>query len=198
MALFPTYSTFHLQLGCLLFLPEGNSFTETQAAYKRTVDGFGPDDFNSLKRTTYQNLGRMSMMELIAFLRLSAYDSMLFQKILPRIKQAAQRISMNERTRLAETMHQTWNMYFTINGAFDLAYEMGGLFYDLGYYQEALDYFGYSVNEYGQKADVFYNQALCHYQLRQDAEFLEVFKQIKVFFPDYAGLAHLERLDLGA
>ena len=48
-ALFPAYSTFHLELGCLFFLPESDSYQHTNAAYQRFVNNFGPDDFNSIK-----------------------------------------------------------------------------------------------------------------------------------------------------
>jgi tetratricopeptide (TPR) repeat protein len=95
-------------------------------------------------------------------------------------------------------MHQTWDMYFYLNEPEDLAFEMGGMLYALGYYKEALDYFKYSVNNYGQTPDVFYNKALCYYQLRQDDPFLETIKEAKIAFPDYQKFQELSKLDLGA
>ncbi len=197
-AMFPSGSTFYLDLACLLFLPDSDAYTELYAAYQRVVNDFGPDDFNGLKRLTYQNMSRMSLAELIAILRLSAYDSTMFQNVLPRIKQVARQITVNERTRLVETMHQTWAMYFNLNEAFDLAYEMGGLLYDLGAYQDALGYFQFSVDQFGSRADVYYNQALCYYQLRADDLFLQTLLKAKTHFPAYDRFAELEKLDLGA
>ena len=93
-------------------------------------------------------------------------------------------------------MDQVWDMYFTINDEFDLAYEIAGICYDLGFYREALAYFDHSTNEFGEKADVFDNQALCHYQLREDSQFTKVKEATRKLFPNYVGIEHLDKLDL--
>lgn len=196
--LFPAFSTFHLELGCFFFTPEVNSFTETEAAYQRFVNDFGPDDFNGLKRLTYKQMGHMSLTELIGMLRLSAYDSTFFKNLLPRIRQEATRITFNERMRLAQTLRQTWDMYFSLNESFDMAYEIGGVFYDLGFFEEALGYFEASIKRTGAEADVIYNQALCYYQLRKDDLFTKTLVEGKKAFPDYERFAQLDKLDLGA
>lgn len=195
---FPTFSNFYSELACFLFLPETKTYVETKLAYKRFVDDFGPDDFNTLKRLSYTQLNRMSLPELIAMLRLSAYDSTFFENILPRFKQVARQVTLKERGRIAQSLHRTWKGYFSLQGSFDLAYEMGGIFYDLGYYKEALQYFHSSVNSFGEKADIFYNKALCHYQLREDTLFTSTLLAGKAAFPDYERFAHLDKLDLGA
>jgi len=48
--LFPAFSNFYLELACLMLVPAPGSYTETQNAYRRFVDDFGPDDFNGFKR----------------------------------------------------------------------------------------------------------------------------------------------------
>lgn len=197
-AFFPQYSTYHLELGCLLFLPDADSYIETNTAYQRFVDDFGPDDFTGMKKFTYKHIANMSLSEMIGILRLSAYDSTLFIKVLPRIKQVYRQITFNDRNRLAQTMHQTWNMYFTINESKDLAFEIAGMLYGLGYYKEALTYFQHSVNIYGETPDMFYNKALCHYQLREDSLFLETVKDANLAFPGYDKFKYLDKLDLGA
>ena len=196
--LFPSFSTFHLQIGCLFFLKEAATYQYTNAAYERFVNDFGPDDFNSLKKSTYKNLPRLSLVELIALLRLSFYDSTFFMNILPQLKEVSKSITFNERERLAETLHKVWNLYFNINEPHDLPYELAGLFYDLGFYEEALDYFDYSINLYDQKEDVYYNKALCYYQLRKDDLFREILKEAKATFPQSVKFKRLDELDLNA
>ena len=195
---FPSFSNFYLELACLLFLPNGESYTETQLAYQRFVNDFGPDDFNGFKKFTYKHMAKMSLKELIVMLRMSAYDSTIFMNFLPRLKQLIPRISYAERNRLAQTMHQTWNMYFTLNESFDLAYEIGGILYDLGFFREALEYFQYSINLFGHTADVYYNRALCYYQLREDSLFLKTLMEAKLSFPAFKKFTHLDTLDLEA
>lgn len=195
---FPTFSTFHLEMGCLLFLAEGDTYMQTDAAYQHVVNDFGPDDFNSIKKIAYFNVSRLKTIELIALLRLSAYDSTFFIKLLPRLKQALQAITLNERKRLAETLHEVWKMYFNISESYDLAYELGGIFYDLGFYTEALAYFQSSIELFGPKADIYYNKILCHYQLRQDDLFIKTLNTAKLVFPNNEMFEKLDKLDMTA
>jgi SAM-dependent MidA family methyltransferase len=195
--LFPKFSNFHLEIGCLLFLEESDTYLQTDLAYHKVVNDFGPDDFNSIKQMAYSNVSRLRMVDLIALYRLSSYDSTIFMRFLPRLKQVKQNITFIERTRLAQTMHHVWNMYFNINEKFDLPYEIGGLFYDLGFYAEALDYFKYSIDSYGEKVDVSYNQALCYYQLREDQLFYTTLDKAKTLFPNSDLLKSLDKLDMG-
>lgn len=194
--LFPDFSNFHLDIGCLLFLPDGETYVQTDAAYQQFVNDFGPDDFNTLKRLAYANISKLNIKDLIALIRLSAYDSTIFIKLLPRIKQVSRAITFNERRRLEQTLHQVWEMYFSISEAYDLAYEIGGVFYDLGFYDAALNQFEHSINLFGQRADVYYNKALCYYQLRQDALFVEILKEAKAAFPNSEVLGKLDQLDM--
>ena len=146
----------------------------------------------------YDNINSLSLIELITMMRMSFYDSTIFQTILPRLKQITHEITVNERRRLAQTMHEIWSMYFTINEPFDLAYGLGGLFYDLGFYSDALLYFDHSIAFLGPQSDTFYNIALCQYQLREDKGFIKTLTSIKKLFPTFDRLKELESLNLEA
>ena len=193
---FPTSSNFHLEIGCLLFLKDGETYLQTDAAYQQFVNNFGPDDFNTIKRLAYSNVSRLKLIELIALFRLSSYDSTFFIKLLPRFKQVSKTVTFNERSRVAETLDFVWEMYFNIDEPFDLAYEIGGMLYDLGFYNKALNYFHYSVDTFGKKADIYYNQALCHYQLKEDKLFYKVLAEAKVAFPKFELIKELDKLDM--
>jgi tetratricopeptide (TPR) repeat protein len=127
---------------------------------------------------------------------LSFYDSTFFIKLLPRLKQASKDITFNERKRIAETMHQVWKMYFSIGESYDLPYEIAGFFYDLGFYNEALDYFQFAESLHGQKADIIYNLALSYYQLRQDKAFFDTIIRGKEAYPNNKIFTDLEQLDV--
>lgn len=196
MALLPTSSNFHLELGAFLFLEDPSSYGETQGAYRKFVNDFGPDDFNTLKHMTYRHLSRLNTQELLALYRLSGYDSTFFGRILPRLKQVASAVTFNERKRIAEAMHRVWSNYFHIGEKFDLPYEIGGVLYDLGFYAESLVYFDHSMALHGPKPDTFYNLALGYYQLRQDKQFYATIAQGRAAFPDYPVFDQLGELDM--
>lgn len=197
--LLPENSTFHLEVGCFLFLKEDSqNYARTEAAYQLFVNDFGPDDFNSIKRMAYDNLANLNMQDLLALFRLSAYDSKFFITLLPQLKKVANKISMEERKRLSEAINKIWSMYFNINEDFDLAYELGGMCYDLGFFEAALNYFEHSTDLYGKKPDIYYNQILCYYQLRLDNLFLATLKKAKQTFPNEKLFDKLSQLDLNA
>lgn len=195
--LFPAFSNFHLEIGCLFFTKEGDQYAQTAATYNRVVNDFGPDDFNSIKQLAYFNVSRLKLNELIAIYRLSAYDSTIFVKLSSRLKQVLQQMTFSERKRVGQTLDAVWDLYFNINEKIDLAYEIGGLYYDLGYYTKALVNFQYSIDQLGLKADVLYNQALCYYQLRQDQLFFSTLQIAKNTFPESEAIRSLEQLDMG-
>ena len=194
---FPSFSNFNLELACLMFLPKGESYTEIQTAYEKVVDDFGPDDFNSIKKLVYANVAPLSLKELISIFRLSSYDSTIFSKLFPKVKHLSKTITHEERGRLIQTIDRVWDMYFHINEPFDLAYETGGILYDLGHYTKALIKFKQSLVLYGDKADVYYNMALCNYQLREDKLFYAVVNEVKKLFPESLLIEKLMSLDMG-
>ena len=193
---FPLFSNFHLEIGCMMFLSDGKTYSHTKTAYQKTVDDFGPDDFNTIKKMVYSNVGQFTLMDFIAIFRLSAYDSTIFIKLFSQLRRLAKQITYEERHRLMQTIEKVWDMYFHINEPFDLAYESGGLLYDLGEYSGALNLFQKSIHLYGAKADVYYNLALCYYQLRQDKLFYSVVNEVKIKFPQSPLIEKLLGLDM--
>jgi len=189
-------SNFHLEIGCLLFLNDSDTYVEIEKAYSKFINDFGPDDFNSIKQLAYGNIHRLRMVQLISLIRLSSYDSTFFMKLLPQLKQVLKAITFNERKRITETLDFVWKMYFNLNEEKDLAYEIGSILYDLGHYKKSLKYYEESITAFGPKADVYYNQALCHYQLNQDELFYAVLKRGKQEFPDYKMYEALDKLDM--
>ncbi len=194
--MFPSSSNFTVEIGCLLFLEDGDSYHKLEQSYNEYINKFGPDDFNSIKQLAYFNVSRLKTRELISLYRLSGYDSTIFIRFLPRLKQLLKAITVEERKRIAETIDHVWKMYFNINEDYDLSYELGGILYDLGYYSKALNYFEYSTDLYGHKVDIYYNQALCYYQLRNDKLFYSTLTKAKAQFPDSEMLLSLDQLDM--
>jgi tetratricopeptide (TPR) repeat protein len=197
-SLFASFSDFSLKLACLLFLPNPDDYKETYKAYHHYVNDFGPDDFIGMKNLLLRNGKNLSLRELISTMRMGCYDSTLFIQMLPHIKQHATSLSLEERKRLGETLTKIGDNYFAINEAIDTTYEIGGLLYDLGFYQKALRFFNQSMEVSGELADLYYNIILCLYQLRKDKVFSSTLTKAQVAFPHYKQFSELEKLDLSA
>jgi hypothetical protein len=198
MFLAPDASTSSLQCVCMIFSKDPESYLNTRGAYKRYVNDFGPDDFNVIKKLAYRNVGEMKLFEIIAILRLSHYDASLFKNFLPRIKQLCKQLTNAERPRLKDTLERIWHMYYSLDETTDLAYEIGGILFDMAYYKKAIFYFRQSAKFYGSRADTLYNIGLSHYQLREDNALEKVQVELKKAFPENDFVAKLANLNLEA
>jgi SAM-dependent MidA family methyltransferase len=192
-AMFSKYSNFHLELGVLLMTEDWTKFQSTIEAYKHLVDDYGPDDFYSLTKFSYDHITSLGFQQIISLLRIGSYDSVFFENLLNQIKICIPKITYAERERLLQTLHQVWDMYFNL-GESDLAFEIAGLFYDLGYYQEAITYFNHSIAIYGHTQDSYFNKALCYFQLRKDVECKEVISASLINFPAFTRISDITHM----
>ena len=190
-------TNFSIELGCFFFNKQALAYPQFAQTYLKHSKQISLDDFNSIKKFIFQNIGKANLSELLGFVKLSSYDSTIFISLLPAIKQLSKRLSNKQRERLGQTIDEVWLRHYAIKGDYDFSYELGGLMYDLGFYKGALDYFKYSTDTFGNKVDVYYNQILCYYQLREDVLFYETLNEAKLKFPQTELLLSLEKLDMG-
>jgi hypothetical protein len=181
-AMFCKNANFHLELGCLLLVEDAYSYTHVLDAYRLYVDDFGPDDFYSLVKMTYGHVADLSFQEILSMLRLGLYDSTLFENLLKRIKQQIGHITYGERDRLHQSINFVWENYFNLDES-DLAFEIAGIMYDLGFYKDAVGYFNKSIDSYGYSENSYFNLALCHFQLNEDEKCMALVKQSKMQYP---------------
>jgi tetratricopeptide (TPR) repeat protein len=159
---FPNQQQSSLDLGCLLFLEDAQSYQETHHAYERFVQNFGPDDYFSMKKFAEVHFDEMSFRDILAILRLSGYDGKIFWQMLPRLYKLVPVLQENERWNIFLTVPRVWDTYFPLGEPADLASELGKLLMDLDYFEEALVYFEKSILIYGKTSEVQYEVALCY------------------------------------
>lgn len=195
-SMFDSSTNMSIELGCLFFTKQLFKYNNLEQMYRKHTMQLNLDDFNSIKKLVYKNMAGANMSELLGLIRLSSYDATIFINLLPSIKSLSKNISVKQRSRLGQTIFQVWNKYYAVKKDYDLSYELGGLMYDLGYYNEALEYFKSSSDTFGDKIDVNYNQILCYYELRQDELFYKTLKEAKLRFPMAEVFLNLEKLDM--
>ena len=195
-SMFDSYTNFSIDFGCLSLTKEPFQYQLFKEAYSKYLSQFNLDDHNTMKKLVYNNLASVGLSDLLGLIRLNSYDSSIFINLLPKIKQLSKNISIKQHSRLRQTIIAVWNRYYSIKEDYDLSYELGGLMYDIGCYNEALEYFKYSSAKFGNKIDVDYNQILCYYQLREDELFYKTLKAAKLRFPETNKFMKLEQLDM--
>ncbi|HEX3528571.1 MAG TPA: tetratricopeptide repeat protein [Thermoanaerobaculia bacterium] len=169
LALFPISPYQSLSVNACLMVPEASGHVETLRAYQRQVQDFGPDDFFAITRHVCETIGQMALPEILAYLRLSHYDSHLFAKALPRLTELAAELDRDERRAVGQVIDRVWELYFPLGEELDLANAIARLLYEMDDYRRALDFFQRSLDGYGAATGTLANMASCHHMLGDNA-----------------------------
>ena len=170
LALFSPQQYHHINLGCLLFLEDPKSYLNTQYAYQHHVVEFGPDEFYNISKHARQNIAAMTVHNILAYLRLSFFDAHLFACYLPRLLEMAPEVNRHERLAVRDAIHKAWSLYFPIGEPSDLAFGLARLLLQLDFFEDALEYFEYSILLYGENSNTFENMAACYYLIGEEEQ----------------------------
>jgi len=168
LAVFPGSPHHSLSVNACLMLPEASGHVETLRAYRRQVQDFGPDDFFAITRHVCATIGQMALPEILAYLRLSRYDSHLFAIALPRLAELAAGVDRDGRRAVGQVIDHVWELYFPLGEELDLANAIARLLYEMDDYRRALDFFQRSLDVYGAATGTLTNMAACHHMLGDD------------------------------
>jgi tetratricopeptide (TPR) repeat protein len=72
-----------------------------------------------------------------------------------------------QKQQLHETIVKVWDSYLPIGEERDLAFELGTLLLEIGFFEEALEFLRCSVELYGMAPGTAYNIAVCYFSLSQ-------------------------------
>jgi tetratricopeptide (TPR) repeat protein len=175
----------HINVCGFLLGDHPHRYAETRQAYSEAVEQGGPDEFYSLKRGIEKHYDGLSLEELMAWLRLSGWDSRIFLDSFPALLDLIESASGPMREELCQAIQQVWDNYYHIGEERDVAFSMAMLLYGMQYYPEAIDYFHRSLDLYGPEASTFYNMAMCRYSLRQLDTALENINQTLLLDPSF-------------
>lgn len=128
-----TPNTAHQSL-CVIALIMGNQpdrYRQTQWIYDRYVQSFGPDDFFRITKHVRQTLKQMDVGDILAYLRLSHYDSHQFARYLPQLQQLAPNFTPQEKIAVLSAIDKVWHRYFPIGEDKNLAKDIANFCFEL-------------------------------------------------------------------
>lgn len=140
MALFPRHQQVHLDLGCLLVMPDTAAHVEIQTAYERFIGDYGPDDYFTLKKLIEQHFDTLSFNDIFAVTRLSSFDATIFRQLLPQLIKLAPGLNENQRDSLSLAIPRVWDNHYSLGGKESFAAELGLLLFGIGRPEEAAAY----------------------------------------------------------
>ena len=183
-SLFTTHHYHGLNIACLLMVPDAHLLKETKLTYKHFIEDFGPDDFYTISKHARKYIGEMGINEILAYLRLSMYDSHQFSRYLPRIMELAADIDTNSRSEIKVIIDKIWEQYFPIGEELDLANALATYFYSVDDFEQALYYFERSVTVYGHDTGTLCNMAACLLMLGDSPRSKYLLEQVLEHDPD--------------
>ncbi|HEY7387255.1 MAG TPA: SAM-dependent methyltransferase [Bryobacteraceae bacterium] len=160
-------------------------YRETRRAYEHAIQEFGPDDFFTLKEGVEGLCESLTLETLVALLRLSRWDYRRFLAMAPRLSQLAADSSPEWKREIAAAALRVWDAYLPLGEAEDVAFAIGTVVLQAGYYAEALDFFGRSAAGSSHGPEQAHYTGLCHLGLGQVDEALECFERALEFNPAF-------------
>lgn len=168
LAMFPVSRHSSLNVSACLMVDGAAGYLETRRAYERHVREFSPDDFFTIAHHALRGIDEMSLEEILAYLRLSRYDSRPFGWFLPRLTELAAGLDRDERRAVSDTIDRVWDLYFPLGESLDLANAISCLLYEMKDYRRALDFCARSLEIYQPDAGTLTNMAACHHRLGEN------------------------------
>ncbi|HVF44473.1 MAG TPA: tetratricopeptide repeat protein [Pyrinomonadaceae bacterium] len=184
-AMHPTHQHEHLNISAFTLGGPPGGYAETRQAYAEAVEDFGPDDFFTLTERFEMARGGLSFPQMLALLRLSGWDHLIFRGCLSALKEHVAEIPEAQKHELHRAVRQVWDAYYPIGEEDDLAFQLGTLLLEMEFYSEALELLRHSVDLYGAEPGTAYNMAVCFYGLRQTEKALECVGQAIELDPEF-------------
>ncbi|HEV2844760.1 MAG TPA: SAM-dependent methyltransferase [Thermoanaerobaculia bacterium] len=156
------YSSLTVVAGLLGTPPAG--LLDTRLAFDDFVERLGPDDFFDLKKGRDDEYERLTLEQILSWLRFSGWDSNTFFGCFPALMKHAESSADVLRAEVYRMVHEVWKNHFPIREPRDLAFHLGVVLCEIQCYQEALPFFQESLAAYGPNPATVFNVALCQFQ----------------------------------
>ena len=143
--------------------PDGHA--ETGLAYAEAIDAFSPDDLFQLAEGAERAAAELSVAEIVALLRLSHWDAFTLLGVTEALVEKVRDVDAAVQEDLREALFAIYDRHYAVPGDEDLPFAIGRLMYEMGDYEDALDFFEDSIQQYGPHPATEHNIRLCEEQL---------------------------------
>jgi hypothetical protein len=138
---------------------------ETGLAYAEAIDAFSPDDLFKLAEGLERAAGDLSVGEIVALLRLSGWDAFTLLGVTEALVEKVGDADAAAQEDLRTALFEVYERHYAVPGDEDLPFAIGRLMYEMGDYEDALEFFEDSIEQYGAHSATEHNIRLCEEQL---------------------------------
>jgi SAM-dependent methyltransferase len=150
---------------------------EVDFAFDAWIERRGPADFFLIKQATQAKYDAFTVHQLIAMIRFSGWDHVIFLAAFETLIRLAEDASEAERAELGVVAHKVWETYFPLREPVDLPFHAAALLFAAGRPADAAALFEESIRWYGPDSGTSMNLALCHAALERFPEALELARE---------------------
>jgi tetratricopeptide (TPR) repeat protein len=138
---------------------------ETALAYAEAIDAFSPDDLFKLAEGAERVAAELSVSEIVALLRLSGWDAFTLLGVTEALADKVREADAAAQEDLRAALFEIHDRHYGVPGDEDLPFAIGRLMYEMGDYEDALEFFDESIELYGPHPATEHNIKLCEEQL---------------------------------
>lgn len=184
-AIHSIYDHENINMSLFLLSKNNHDFIETTMAYNEIIESIGPDDFYTIKKGVVPLAKSLTTKELLTFIRFTVWDARTFLECCSILLERVQSEENFPKGELIAAINNVWEYYFPIGEDANLAYYLGSMLSYLEQDSEALKFFEASLEFNGESADIYYEIAVCYYNLRQFEKAREYTEKSLSLDPDF-------------
>jgi hypothetical protein len=154
-----------IDVAAFLFGDPPGGHAETRLAYDEAIERFSPDDLFRFVEGIERTAEHLTVAEIVAVLRLSGWDAFTLLGVADALRDQAAKADEAVQEDLRFALFETYDRHYSVPGEGDLPFTIGLLLYELGDYEDALEFFEASLEQHGPDEATEQNIALCEAQL---------------------------------
>lgn len=154
-----------IDVAAYVFGDPPGGYAETALAYDDAIERFSPDDHFTLTEGVDRVAGELTVAELVALLRLTGWDAFTLLSVAEALRERLADADEAVVEDLRQALYATYDGHFSVPGEGDLPFAIGLLLYDMGDYEDALEFFEASRDRHGPHPATEKNIELCTAQL---------------------------------
>ena len=159
-----------LKVSAFLLGSAENACPETEAAFRREIDGFGPCEYYELASGFRKQLPAAPLDVILALVKLGGWDPHLIFHFAGPLAEQARSAPEPLRHELLRTLERCWEHFYPMDQ--DLPFELGRICAALDRPADALRFYVESLKRYHEHPATLFNVGLCLYRLQRPREAL--------------------------
>lgn len=171
--------------------------SHTQHAFKTSFSAFTPQDlFTLFYKDDEPNAALTSLDEMLAIMNLSDWDPTLFYNYYPPMLAQIEKISDSDLTvshtlAIKHGVDKVWSRFFKLEKTQDTPYAIAALLYGIDELEKAIEFYQYSLEQFGEREETFYNIAIAYQVLEDNSNAILYAQKSLQANPKYKEAKHL-------